>query len=489
MGALTLIAAFAAGVAPFLGAPSETPKSAHEAPAGLWVPVAILAAVGVLAGLAGPTVLTPFLDQVVTASYGSPYETYLTFWAGLDRVFLASVVAIGAGAVLVRFHRAMPGIPWIAINTTGVVQGILDRLSDLAALVERRTQHGSLPVYVATAIAVAVVPLLVVTAHAGPLRDLEADADPLVLAMAGVVGIGGVAAARSRTRIRSIAALGATGFGMTLIFLYFGAPDLAMTQALVETLTVILFIFAFRFLPVRREADNQKRHYSVLAIAGIAGLATTGLTLLLVQPGRAVHLREFFEGSSYPDARGTNVVNTILVDFRALDTLGEISVLAVAALGILALLRITGRSSARIEHTDNPQVLRTAARAVLPLLIVFAFFLFLRGHDQPGGGFVAGLVAAAGVALYAMAYDARTARRLLRVPPRSLMAAGLMVALLAAAFGTWSAPILTGHWTVLALPGGSDLKVGTPLFFDFGVFLVVLGVASALATALLEEQR
>ena len=489
MGALTLIAAFAAGVAPFLGAPSETPKSAHEAPAGLWVPVAILAAVGVLAGLAGPTVLTPFLDQVVTASYGSPYETYLTFWAGLDRVFLASVVAIGAGAVLVRFHRAMPGIPWIAMNTTDVLQSLLDRLAAFAGLVERRTQHGSLPVYVATAIAVAVVPLLAVTAHAGPLRDLEADADPLVLAMAGVVGIGAVAAARSRTRIRSIAALGATGFGMTLIFLYFGAPDLAMTQALVETLTVILFIFAFRFLPVRREADNQKRHYSVLAIAGIAGLATTGLTLLLVQPGRAVHLREFFEASSYPDARGTNVVNTILVDFRALDTLGEISVLAVAALGILALLRITGRSSARIEHTDNPQVLRTAARAVLPLLIVFAFFLFLRGHDQPGGGFVAGLVAAAGVALYAMAYDARTARRLLRVPPRSLMAAGLMVALLAAAFGTWSAPILTGHWTVLALPGGSDLKVGTPLFFDFGVFLVVLGVASALATALLEEQR
>lgn len=489
MGALTLVAAYAAGVAPFLGATTDTPKHPHEAPVGLWMPVAILAVVGVLAGIAGPTVLTPFLDQVVTASYGSPYETYLTFWAGLDRVFLASVVAIGGGAVLARSHRAMTGIPWIAMNTTAIVEGLIDRLSDLAGFVERRTQHGSLPVYVATAIAVAVVPLLAVTAHAGPLRALEADADPLVLAMAGVVGIGAVAAARSRTRIRSIAALGATGFGMTLIFLYFGAPDLAMTQALVETLTVILFIFAFRFLPVRRKADDRKRHYSALAIAGIAGLATTGLTLLLVQPGRAVHLREFFEASSYPDARGTNVVNTILVDFRALDTLGEISVLAIAALGILALLRITGRSSARIEHTDNPQVLRTAARAVLPLLIVFAFFLFLRGHDQPGGGFVAGLVAAAGVALYAMAYDARTARRLLRVPSRSLMASGLMVALLAAAFGTWAAPILTGQWTVLALPGGSDLKVGTPLFFDFGVFLVVLGVASALATALLEEQR
>ncbi len=489
MGALTLVAAYAAGVAPFLGQPTDTPKHAHEAPAGLWMPVAILAVVGVLVGIGGPTVLTPFLDQVVAATYGSPYETYLTFWAGVDRVLLASVVAIGAGALLVRYHRAMPGIPWIAMNTTAIVQGALDGLAEFAGLVERRTQHGSLPVYVATAITLTVVPLLAVTMHAGPLRDLEVEVDPLVLAMGGVVGIGAVAAARSRTRIRSIAALGATGFGMTLIFLYFGAPDLAMTQALVETLTVILFIFAFRFLPISRAADDLKRHYSALTIAAIAGFATTGLTLLLVQPGRSTHLREFFEASSYPDARGTNVVNTILVDFRALDTFGEIGVLAVAALGILALLRITGRSSARIEHADPPPVLRTAARGILPLLIVFAFFLFLRGHDQPGGGFVAGLVAAAGVALYAMAYDARTARRLLRVAPRSLMAAGLFVALAAAAFGTWSAPILTGNWTVLAIPGGGELKVGTPLVFDLGVFLVVLGVASALATALLEEQR
>jgi multicomponent Na+:H+ antiporter subunit A len=333
------------------------------------------------------------------------------------------------------------------------------------------------------------VPLLAVVVHAGPLENLSIEAAPLPVAMAAVVAIGAFAAARSRTRIRSIAALGATGFGITLVFLYFGAPDIAMTQALVETLTVILFIFAFRHLPIRPGGRDLRRHYSGLAIGGIAGLAVTGLTLLLVEPGRPTHLREFFEASAYPDARGTNVVNTILVDFRALDTLGEISVLAIAALGILALLRLTGRSAARIPRADDPQVLRTAARAILPLLIVFAFFLFLRGHDQPGGGFVAGLVAAAGVALYAMAYDARTARRLLRVPPRTLMAAGLLVAVGAAAYGTWGAPPLTGYWTDVPLPGNGKLKVGTPLFFDFGVFLVVLGVASALATALLEEQR
>jgi len=489
MGALTLVAAFAAGVAPFLGQVTETPKHAHEGPPALWAPVALLATFGIVVGVAGPMLLPPFLDQVVTASYGSPYETHLTFFTGFDAIFFTSALAIGAGAVLVGLHRAMPSLPWIPATTTGVLQGILDGLTRIAEGVERRTQHGSLPVYIATAITIAVVPLLAVVVHAGPLANLSVEGAPLPVATAAVVAIGAFAAARSRTRIRSIAALGATGFGITLVYLYFGAPDLAMTQALVETLTVIVFIFAFRHLPIRPGARDLRRHYSGLAIGGIAGLAVTGLTLLLVEPGRPTHLREFFEAASYPDARGTNVVNTILVDFRALDTLGEISVLAVAALGILALLRLTGRSAARIQRADDPQVLRTAARAILPLLIVFAFFLFLRGHDQPGGGFVAGLVAAAGVALYAMAYDARTARRLLRVPPRTLMAAGLIVAFGAAAFGTWNTPPLTGYWTEFQLPGNGELKLGTPLLFDFGVFLVVLGVASALATALLEEQR
>ncbi|MDA1010205.1 MAG: proton-conducting transporter membrane subunit, partial [Chloroflexi bacterium] len=489
MGALSLVAAWAAGVAPFIGKPTETPKHAHEGPLPLWAPVALLGAFGLAAGLLGPAVLQPFLSSVVAAAYGSPYEVHLTFWAGFDRVLAVSVVAIAVGAVLVRFHATMPGIPWLPVRSTTVTQGALDGLTTLAGRVERLAQHGSLPLYVATAMVVAVVPLLAVTASAGPLKGVVFDVDPFVVAMGSVVGIGAFAAARSRTQIRSVAALGAAGFGTTLIFLYFGAPDVAMTQALVETLTVILFIFAFRFLPITRPPDDRQRRYSAMAIAAVAGFAMAGLTFLLAGSDRPTHLREYFEANSYPAALGTNVVNTILVDFRALDTFGEISVLAVAALGILALLRLTGRSSTRVERTDEPRVLRTAARGIIPLLIVFAFFLFLRGHDQPGGGFVAGLVAAAGVALYAMAYDARTARRLLRVPPRGLIAAGLLVALGAAAYGTWQTPLLTGNWWFIPLPGNGELKVGTPLFFDFGVFLVVLGVASALATALLEEQR
>src|SRR5690606_21304242 len=208
MGALTLVAAFAAGVAPFLGAATETPKHAHEGPPGLWAPVAILAVFGLAVGVAGPTMLPPFLVQVVAATYGSPYETHLAFFEGFDSVFFASALTIGGGLALVPMHRQMARIPLVPVSTTFVLQSMLDGLNRLAELVEHRTQHGSLPVYIATAIAAAVIPLLVVVVLAGPPSTLELEVDPLVLATACVVGISGLAAAPSTTRIRSIPALG-----------------------------------------------------------------------------------------------------------------------------------------------------------------------------------------------------------------------------------------------------------------------------------------
>ncbi|MDA1010245.1 MAG: proton-conducting transporter membrane subunit, partial [Chloroflexi bacterium] len=178
MGALSLVAAWAAGVAPFLGATTETPKHAHEGPIALWAPVALLGCFGLAAGLLGPVLLEPFIGSVVTATYGSPYEVHLTFWAGLDRVLAVSVVAIVSGAILVRYHASMPGIPWLPVQSTTVTQAALDGLSTLAGRVERLAQHGSLPLYIATAMTVAVVPLLAVTASAGPLENVALDSDP-----------------------------------------------------------------------------------------------------------------------------------------------------------------------------------------------------------------------------------------------------------------------------------------------------------------------
>ncbi|MEX2372429.1 MAG: hydrogen gas-evolving membrane-bound hydrogenase subunit E, partial [Dehalococcoidia bacterium] len=424
------------------------------------------------------------------AATGRPYEVHLALWEGWNRILVASIVAIAAGFALVPLHRGLTRTPWLPVRSDAVTQGFLDGLSAFAGRASRTMQHGSTPLYIATVLVFTAAPLAVLGLISSPFDSIEARLEPIPLVASVIVVVGAIAAANSETRFRSIAALGATGFGMTLVFLQFGAPDVAMTQALVETLTVVLFIFAFRFLPVRPPRSPLSVRVGALVVAAVAGVATTAITLAASTAERPGRLRGFFEEASYLEAHGRNVVNTILVDFRALDTLGEITVLAAAALGILALLRITeSRGRQGMNEVPMSRVLRTAARGLLPLIVMFAFFLFLRGHNEPGGGFVAGLVAAAAVTLYAIAYDTGTARAILRVPPQAFIAAGLLVAIgTAAATSLPGTAVLTGHWVQVSIPGSGTVELGSPVLFDVGVFLVVLGVASTLATALLEER-
>lgn len=134
-------------------------------------------------------------------------------------------------------------------------------------------------------------------------------------------------------------------------------------------------------------------------------------------------------------------------------------------------------------------ILRTATRYVVPLLLLFSIYLLLAGHNYPGGGFVGGLAASSGLALFALAYDVPSARKLLRLPPLHVAALGLLCSLASGWVGLWQhAPYLTGRWTTLHLPGLGAVKIGTPVLFDIGVYLVVLGVTTAIIFALAEEE-
>jgi len=191
---------------------------------------------------------------------------------------------------------------------------------------------------------------------------------------------------------------------------------------------------------------------------------------------------QYFLQESVPQGFGRNVVNVILVDFRALDTLGEIVVLAVAALGAYALLRPGREQPRRSALAFGPSVvLQTGARLMLALLLVASLFMLWRGHNEPGGGFIGGLFAATAVVLYLLAFSPAATERLLRVSPRHALAAGLLVAVASGLVGglVAGAPFLTGQWTTL---GG--VKLGTPLLFDVGVFLVVVGFTLTVILAL-----
>ena len=234
------------------------------------------------------------------------------------------------------------------------------------------------------------------------------------------------------------------------MFLSFGAPDLAMTQFSVETLTVLIYVLVFRhfrglgalsprLVRARDATDCRRDRYSSSADCSCRSR----------RQRRRRDCREYFAEFGPTLGHGRNIVNVILVDFRAFDTLGEITVLATAAIGVRGLLRFA--ADGRLDHEPvqpvNSPIFRTAARLLMPLLLLFSVFLLLRGHNEPGGGFVGGLVAAAAFALYAIAFGVQRARQALLVRPLTLLGAGLLIALLSGLPAVLRGqPFLTALW-------------------------------------------
>lgn len=203
----------------------------------------------------------------------------------------------------------------------------------------------------------------------------------------------------------------------------------------------------------------------------------------------STHISEYYAASSYPLAKGRNIVNVILVDFRGIDTMVEISVLAVAGIGVLALL--TKIPSKLDDQTlmSRSLIFRTASRYLVPIILLFSVFTLLRGHNDPGGGFIGGLLASSSFVLYIFAYSVEEAQDLLRVKPISLIGLGLVIAVGSALFAPVMGlgPFMKGIWGSYAIPAIG--KLGTPLFFDIGVMLVVVGVVLTIIFALADEDE
>jgi multicomponent Na+:H+ antiporter subunit A len=281
-----------------------------------------------------------------------------------------------------------------------------------------------------------------------------------------------------------VLSLGVVGYGIAMTFLLYGAPDLAMTQFSVETLTVIIYVLVFRhFRNLGALSPPLVRARDVIIGAGI-GTFIAALVFTISVTDTASRLREYFVEFGPTLGHGRNIVNVILVDFRGFDTMAEITVLATAAIGVRALMRIGGRDEQDTfsESTASSPILRTATRLLMPLLLLFAAFLLWRGHNEPGGGFVGGLVAAAAFSLYLMAFGVHQARRALYVKPMTLLGVGLLVAL-----GSSLPAVLQGRPFLAATWILEPLALGTPMLFDIGVFLVVTGVVVMMISSLAAE--
>ena len=360
--ALFVAVAAIVGIKPFFGAAKATPKDPHEAPPSLWLGPALLAALGVLFGLM-PTVVGALVSSTASAISGREQTVKLALWHGFNEALAMSVASLVLGllayaawaTVRRTYARLEHALGWgparwydlglLALNSTARVQ-------------TRVLQNGSLRSYVMMTIVTA-------TALTGTTLLVREGLHPTIVwedtrfyeaGLAALILMAAFAALRAYSRLAAIAALGVVGYCVALLYLFFGAPDLAMTQVLVDTLTVILFVLVFYHLPhfTRLSSTAAQARDAMIAIA--FGALMTALVLTTNNVQFHPPISEYFAQQSVPKGHGHNIVNVILVDFRALDTLGEIVVLALAGIGVYSLLRLRlhpPQSATTSESTDG----------------------------------------------------------------------------------------------------------------------------------------
>lgn len=334
---------------PFFARAAKMPGDLHEAPLALWIGPLVLGGLGLAISALPGNASAALLTSAASAVSGHSVQVELSFWHGLNPVVLLSALTLACGGALYVFRGLVrktlsPVDQALSETPERVYEACLAGVNWIAARQTRLLQSGYLRYYIMT-ILLAVVALTgyALLAH-GEFGHFDPgpEAQAHELAVAAVILLGALAAVRSASRLAAVASLGVVGFGVALLYVLFGAPDLAMTQFLVETITVIVLVLVFYHLPRFAVLSTARARMRDAAIAIAVGGLMSMLVLAATSTPEPRHVSAFYAQTSVA-AHGRNVVNVILVDFRALDTLGEITVLAVAGIGVYALLKLRSK--------------------------------------------------------------------------------------------------------------------------------------------------
>lgn len=351
--AAAMFGVFVAGavvVGTFFGKKIETPKHPHEAPPSMWLGPVVLAGLSLLIGIFPELVSAMLVSPAVSATLGKETAVKLALWHGINPAFLLSIATVLAGtglyAVRVPVRKLSARLTLSGAEKTYALA--LDGLNALARGQTRILQSGYLRFYLMTIVLTTVGVTGVALFGRYGLNWLNEfnwnglwdDVRFYELGLALLVLLAAIVAALSPSRLGAVAALGVVGYGVALIFLLFGAPDLAMTQFTIESLTVVLFVLVFYHLPRFTRTSPHRERFRDLVIASLAGGMMTMLVLLASNVQLHPSIADYFVENALPLAHGRNIVNVILVDFRGLDTLGEITVLGIAGIGVYALLKL-----------------------------------------------------------------------------------------------------------------------------------------------------
>jgi multicomponent K+:H+ antiporter subunit A len=469
--------------------PVDITRTPHEPPRYMKVPVEVLVALCLLVGILPAWTVAPLLATAAASTVGAELPYYsLAIWHGFNLPLFMSLVALLGGVILylLRFRLfALHEHLFPPVDAKQWFEAGLARAVAAARWLTALLENGSLQRYAMLLVASAVL-VIGVSLWGLPLTGPVATS-----AIDGVTLVGAVILAASalatviwhRQRLVALILLSVVGLVVSLTFVRFSAPDLALTQLSVEMVTIILLMLALFFLPQHSPAESSAaRRWRDGLLAGGAGLAVGALVWgVLTRPFASIS--GYFLEQSVPGGGGTNVVNVILVDFRGFDTLGEITVLAIAAFGIFALLHNlrlpvpgtndAGQPWARDHH---PLILSTISRPLLPLALVVSLYILLRGHNMPGGGFIAGLVTAVALILQYLSSGVLWARERLRFDYIKLTASGVLIATLTGVASWWFAhPFLTSTFGHFNLPLLGEFELASAMLFDVGVYLTVVG--------------
>ncbi|MDD7928303.1 Na+/H+ antiporter subunit A [Microbacterium thalli] len=499
-----------------------------DPPIGFLAAPVLLSGLTVVGGFGAPlldTALSGYADTMPEVAGSSGYEYHLALWHGLEPALFLSVGSILAGLALFWVVGRRDGTQrrWLPFTAVDAYNGTIRAIVRTAVWVTSLTQRGSLPVYVGTIFVVFVAAEgTALIAHTGWQADLAGWHTPMQILVAPVMIIAGIIAVRARKRYTGVVLVSVTGLGMVALFASAGAPDLALTQILVETVTLIAFALVLRRIPARMGDHNASVWPIGRALLGI-GVGVTMALIAVVATGARVAepISIAFPDLAYEIGHGKNVVNVTLVDLRGWDTMGELSVLILAATGVASLVFVTHRSDTLsraisslptgalrtrrplVETAEGPrpragsgssrqawlvggQKLRPETRSIMlevivrilfHTIIVVSIYLLFAGHNLPGGGFAGGLVA--GMALV-MRYVAGGPYELGAAAPTDagrLLGVGMTLAVATAIVPLFfGAPALTSTFWEAELPILGHVEFVTSTIFDVGVYLVVIGL-------------
>lgn len=491
----------------------------HREPPTILLAPAVFALLTLAGGVLAPAI-DPWFRAAVWGHGAEGSAEHLALWHGLTLALWASVAVIILGVLLalwvIRRRQPLPVVPE-RFSASHVYWLITHWVDVTAVRLTAVTQRGSLPFYLGVILIVLVGTLggVLVATDSLP-TELVFETSPAQLSIAIVMVAAAIFTLRARTRFQAVILVGVTGYGMATVFALHGAPDLALTQALVETVTLIAMVLVIRRLPqyiAIRRSSRMKRWIRALLGAGV-GLVIGTVALVAFASRVADPISLLLPELAQSGGHGDNVVNVMLVDIRGWDTLGELSVILAAATGVASLVFIRtrvdrmpkmSRREARVQtyeylrrvaDPDDPAqrrnwllagryldpsrrsiLIEVVVRLIFHALILLSFYLLLTGHNSPGGGFTGGLVA--GLALVARYLAGGRAELGATVPIDAgrILGAGLALAatmaLLPLFFGQAA---LASFWVDLDLGFLGTLPLVTSTLFDVGVYLVVFGL-------------